>query len=355
MKILHLPTNVASQISTTVRALRQLGVDARGLVWNNGPFCDPRELELHEGISLRRRPIRAARARLVWWRELRRAVDWADLVHWHFGDRVLPLGLDQRTIVASGKPRLVEFWGNDIRIPQREAARNPYYARTVDQRDRWPRRRRASLATQRRLARAGFVCLLPGPELRCHLEDEWFPAVYQMRSRVILSDHQPTYPAPDAAEPLVVHAPSHPARKGTDAVLRAVEQLRRRGCRFRFELIHGRRRDEALAIVRRCDVFLDQFVLGAYGLAAVEAMALGKPCVGYILPELFDAYPAELPIVNAEQDNLTTVLERLLQDGPRRHELGRRGRAYVEQYHDALGVGRQLIEIYRGLLGIPSR
>jgi glycosyltransferase involved in cell wall biosynthesis len=166
----------------------------------------------------------------------------------------------------------------------------------------------------------------------------------------MLSDYEPAYPASDVAEPLVVHAPSHVARKGTDAVLRAVEQLRRRGRRFRFELVDGRPRDEALAIVRRCDVFLDQFVAGAHGLAAVEAMALGKPCVAFILPELLEAYPDELPIVNAEQENLAGVLESLLDNGPRRHELGRQGRAYVEQYHDALVVGRQLIGIYEELL-----
>ena len=61
---------------------------------------------------------------------------------------------------------------------------------------------RAALATQRRMARAGFVCLLPGPELRCHLEADWFPAVHETRARVMLSDHEPAYPAADEAEPL---------------------------------------------------------------------------------------------------------------------------------------------------------
>jgi glycosyltransferase involved in cell wall biosynthesis len=363
MKVLHLPTNVASQISASVRALGALGVDARGLVWNNGPYCDPRELGLHEGVSLRRSPVRGVAARLRWWRELRRAVDWADVVHWHSNSRVLPLGLDLHAICASGKPRLVEFWGSDIRIPEREANRNPFYASATGvspvahgqnargthgqhARDAFT----ASLAVQRRFARAGFTCLLPGPELRCHVEADWFPAVHDTRARVMLCDYEPAYPPSETAEPLVVHAPSHRGRKGTDAVLGAVETLRRRGRRFRFELVDGRPRAESLEVVRRCDVFLDQFVVGAYGLAAIEAMALGKPCVGYILPELRDAYPPELPIVQADENDLADVLDRLLADGAARNALGRRGRAYVEQYHDALMIGRQLIEIYERLL-----
>ena len=350
MRVLHLPTNVASQVSVTVRALRRLGIDARGLVWNNALYGDPRELELHEGVSLRRRPIRGVAARLRWRRELHRAVDWADVVHWYSGDRILPLGLDLRTIVAADKPRVVEFWGTDIRDPEREVARNEYYAQMCRSTGESAGRQGQAIATQRRFGEAGFDCLLAGPELRHHLRSEWFPAVHETRARVMLSDYEPAYPAVDASEPLVVHAPSHRSRKGTDAVLQAVERLKAQGRRFRFELIHGRLRNAALDIVRRCDVFLDQFVIGAHGLAALEAMTLGKPCVGYILPELRKAYPPELPIVEADQVNLADVLDRLLADGSARLEAGRRGRAYVEQYHDALGVGRRLIEIYEGLL-----
>jgi len=79
----------------------------------------------------------------------------------------------------------------------------------------------------------------------------------------------------------VVHSPSNKVIKGSDAVLRAVESLRR-SHDFDFQLIHGVPRAEALSIVARCDVFLDQFVLGAEGFAALEAMALGKPVVCFI-------------------------------------------------------------------------
>jgi len=50
-------------------------------------------------------------------------------------------------------------------------------------------------------------------------------------------------------------------------------------------LIDGVPYSQALGIVRGYDIFLDQFVIGdGYGIAAIEAMALGKPVVCHIKP-----------------------------------------------------------------------
>ncbi len=44
------------------------------------------------------------------------------------------------------------------------------------------------------------------------------------------------------------------------------------------------------------------------------------------------------------------VLRDVLRDGERRNRCGRQGRAYVEKYHQARNVARELIEIYEQLL-----
>lgn len=59
---------------------------------------------------------------------------------------------------------------------------------------------------------------------------------------------------------------------------------------------------------------------------------------------------SKLPIVNATEDTLGEVLEGLLTDGARRYELGVRGRAFVEKYHDALKVASELVAIYEAVL-----
>ncbi|HPO51256.1 MAG TPA: hypothetical protein PK165_00305 [bacterium] len=102
--------------------------------------------------------------------------------------------------------------------------------------------------------------------------------------------------------------------------------------------------------MKNADIFLDQFVLGAHGMACLEAMAYGKPVLCYIKPSLIPQYPDDLPIVNANPDNLEIVLEELLLNGKKRCELGKQGRAYVEKYHDAMKLSYDLVSIYSKII-----
>ena len=98
---------------------------------------------------------------------------------------------------------------------------------------------------------------------------------YKVPIRVDVDELSPVYPDIKNDVPLIVHSSTNLTIKSTPVVLKTIKKLEGK-YRFRFKLIHNLPRDEALNIVRRCDIFLDQFVLGHYGVAA-EAMALGKP------------------------------------------------------------------------------
>ena len=355
MKVLHLPTNVASQISVTVRALREIGVEARGLVYGANRYGNPDGLEHFQPLSRRRHPFRSIARTAGWWRIMSEAMRWADVIHWHFNNSTLPFDGDLRYAARLGKARVVEFWGSDIRRPRITALDNPYamqiYAADADA---GQGRERRSLRTQHRFARWGFHCILPGEELRPHLVEGLFPSLWMTRSRIILDEYELQYPDPGTPRPLVVHSASSTSRKGTDAVLAAIERLKTTfPAGFDFELIHGVSHAQSLETVRRCDLFIDQFAAGAYGLAAVEAMALGKPVVGYIMPGLRKELPADLPIVDAMQENLAEVLKPLITDGHRRAQLGREGRAFVDRHHNAIKIARQLAEHYEELLKLP--
>jgi len=78
---------------------------------------------------------------------------------------------------------------------------------------------------------------------------------------------------------------------------------------------------QANELLQKCDIFLDQFVLGAHGVAAIEAIAYGKPVLCYIKPSQINLYPPDLPIVNAN----------------------------VEKYHDATILSRELLTLYESL------
>jgi hypothetical protein len=347
MRVLHLPLNIASQASVTVRALRAAGVEARGLVVSPSVIQSADELEVLQIASrpLKRRLADALR-RLPY---VFNAIRWADVLHWHYGMTALPWRLDLYWARLLRKPGLVEFWGSDIRIAEVEAADNPYYARLgpgyeYAEAETYARSRQA----QALFARAGVACLLSCHSLRPNLQPDLFPRPYFVRQRVWLPDFAPMPPDPQRQRPLLVHSPSAPIAKGTAAVLAAVEKLRSH-YDFDFKLIQNMPRDQALQVVKDADLFLDQFVLGGYGLAALEAMALAKPVVLYVKPSLLAQYPTDLPVINANQADLADVLAPLLVDGPLRRAAGLRSRQYVEHHHDALTAARQLLEIYEGL------
>ena len=181
------------------------------------------------------------------------------------------------------------------------------------------------------------------------MQKDIFPLPYKTMARVVLSDFDPKYPDPENRRPLVAHAPSHTGKKFTAHIIQKVEKLKSK-YDFDFRLITGLKHSDAIAAIRECDLLIDEIAPGEYGVAAIEAMALGKPSINYIKPSIENQLPKELPIVNANVDTLSEVLERLLADGQRRYEIGFSGRKYVEKYHDAHQIARQLVDIYKELL-----
>ncbi len=343
MRVVHLPVNIASQISYTVRALRSCAVDSWGLACG-AVEVDSDAVELlpaNEGANAATRAIRRASRYL----RILAAVRRADVVHWHFVWGV-PGALDVRFAAMLGKKLVVEFWGSDIRVPDHETRDNPWYAAAAPSYEyRQLESRSASEARQRRFRRAGVRTCLVNESVADCVVPGLFDTVVPTRVRLDLTGLAVSPPDPGRVRPVVVHSPTATAAKGTPAVLAAVEKARATH-EVELRLLHQVPRPEVLDALRACDLFLDQFVVGAYGLAAVEAMALGKPVVCYLKPSMVARYPPDLPIVNATQDTLAETLARLLDDGPLRHELGLRGRSYVERHHDARAAARELLALY---------
>jgi hypothetical protein len=279
--------------------------------------------------------------------QILRAVAWADVVHWTC-NWAMRDAIDVHFARMLKKKRVVEFFGSDIRIPAVEAADNPYYARLINVHEYQDHESLAiSRARQQRFASLGAPVIISCKSLLPYVQHDLFPHVHFIRQRVYLADYTPRFSDPAASRPLIIHSPSAPVIKGTAAVKRAVEQLQASHA-FDFRLVQGVPHAQAQQIMQSCDIFVDQLVLGAHGLAALEAMAYGKPVVCYIKPSMIEQYPPDLPIVGATQETLPDVLARLIDDGAWRHELGRRSRAYVEKYHDAHALARQLLGIYQG-------
>jgi hypothetical protein len=349
MKVLHLPTNIASQMRVTVLALREMGIEARGLSGlSRMQYQNAGGLEVlprgAPGTSwLKRKGYALRRAAMIV-----KAIAWADVVHWHYAP-ALPLDVDLRMAAMRGSKRFVEFWGSDIRDPETEMADNPWYARVWDSGEyeyKHGESRAHSIDTQRRFAKRGVKLLIPSPGMAPYVKPEFFPQYQWTAPRLFLNEYEPHLPSAAAARPLVVHAPTAPGGKGTKYLLAAMEKLRTE-IDFDFQLIHGMPHHEARELISRCDLFVDQLIIGEYGLASVEAMALGKPVICYLKPSVLSSFPEHVPVINASPDTVEEVLREWLRNGARRRETGERSRAWVEERHDARRVVQRIAEYYQ--------
>ena len=349
MRVLMLGENVASQMSVTVRALRAIGVEAEGIIYSQNPIYGNDGLRnLAHGLSRRERLRHGyLRTSLTW--SVSAGIARADVVHWNYGIPVSPDAREVRLARCLGRPGAVEFWGSDVRIPKFAEQDNPYYARrgaAYEYELDWTEQ--SSYQRQRLFARNGVTTAFAPPWFDRYVEPGLFRQVHASYLR-LLPEQFPARLGTRARRPVVAHAPSAKGAKGTDAVLRCVERLRER-FEFDFVLLHGLPREQSLAAVADCDVFLDQFVIGEYGMASIEAMAYGKPVVCYLRPDVIARSPGSIPIVNATQDDLEDRVAELIADAALRRRIGEASRAHVELHHDALKYAARLASIYEGMM-----
>jgi glycosyltransferase involved in cell wall biosynthesis len=307
-------------------AERELGLDSRCVAVDAPPFGYTVDEVLDRGSRVGRELRR--------WRLLLRALRNADVVHFNFGSSLLPplYGRllefrDVSLLRRAGKAVFVTFQGDD--------------ARPGHQNER--RRRRAITVFGRQAD--GIYAL--NPDLLAFLPAR---AEFLPYASVDPRRWAPAGPA-ETPVPVLVHAPSDRARKGTEHVLEASRLLRDRGVDHVLDLVEGVPRAEAQRRLARADLLVDQLVVGWYGGVAVEAMALGKPVVAYIREEDLGALPdgmaVALPVVRATASDLPDVLADLLTAGRERlPELGRRSREFVERWHDPLAIAARTKRAY---------
>ena len=162
-------------------------------------------------------------------------------------------------------------------------------------------------------------------------------------------------PFNQGSEFVVGHAPTHRMVKGTDEVIRAVQNLRSKGFKVRLELIEGLSRENAQKKYQEIDLFVDQLVIGWYGVVSLEVMALGKPIICFIKGRGLRFVPpqmlADLPIINADESSLEEKLIGILQMSlEERQTLANRGLAYLKNWHDPRKIAQRVVEDYRKVL-----
>jgi len=305
LRVTHCPVNTAGIPWTNVEALRRRGVDARLVVFNRYTLHPEADEDLARGGGL-------LRQQATQWRAFARLAPRTDLFHFYFGLTLVPKSLQFPLLRALRKPSVLHFLGSDIR------------GSTPDELA-WTRRADARVVGSYDAIR-------------------WVPDAVVIPPGIDLRGIEPVPPSA-RGRPVVLHAPSSRARKGTEHVVAACERLG-----VELEIVEGLDHREAFERYRAADVVVDQLNAGWYGVFAIEAMALGTPVVTFLHDEAVrrteEAFGVEVPIVSATKETLADVLRPLVESPDERRRVGAASRAYVERVHDADAVAARLVDLY---------
>jgi hypothetical protein len=133
--------------------------------------------------------------------------------------------------------------------------------------------------------------------------------------------------------PVVVHAPSHRALKGTELIEPVLARMEADGL-ITYQRIEGVPAADVPALIRSADVVLDHFGIGNYGVLTCEAMATGRVSISHIHERVRARLPVAIPTLEATPDTLADVLGRVLGEREWARSVAARGPAFVREWHD---------------------
>ena len=149
--------------------------------------------------------------------------------------------------------------------------------------------------------------------------------------------------------PLVLHAPSNRAIKGSDLIESSLERLKDK-FDFDYRPVTGLPHHEAMALYGAADLVIDQVLAGWYGGFAVEAMAMGKPVAAYIRDDDLAFVPtamiADMPILRIDPRTLDADLMRIFEQRDTWASTGVLSRTFVERWHNPATIARALQRCY---------
>ncbi len=338
-------TDIARITANYSKGFRALGHEVFSVVWSKSHFYKNEEYELvidERGDAPQTMGSVAANLRLLLQLiKIFRGLDCDVFIL--FAPAVLPNHLYYPLLKFLGKKIITAFWGSDIRYWYAFAEEmrslgsadevSPFfdYARTRSGGSYWDKRRTVSTAEK-------YSDLIISQPDCGQLQVEPY-----MRSAVPLDLSEYHYRVPGRIRPLVVHAPSVPEAKGTDVVMRVIEELHAEGLEFDFRLIKNMPNREIRELLSESDIVVDELYSATVAGLSAEAMATGNVVLVRYMAE-YSRVPGGCPAVNVNIFTLKETLRDLILDVKKRTKIASLGRAYVEKENDHIRLCEKLLE-----------
>lgn len=196
--------------------------------------------------------------------------------------------------------------------------------------------------------------------------ERFYPHARVVPNLVPLNDPRYLPAAESSGLPVIAFSPSGKTSawrkrwetKGAPQTLALLHRLEREGlCQVR--LIVDMPHDACLRAKQSAAIAIDECVTGNYHLSGLEALAQGKPTLGYLdqrvqeqLRRLTGA--VELPWIQVRLEEAEGPLRDLLADAALRAEIGQASRAWMETYYDDSRLVLHYQQAYLDLLSAPD-
>jgi hypothetical protein len=154
------------------------------------------------------------------------------------------------------------------------------------------------------------------------------------------------YPTQREFCPLIVHAPSNRAIKGTKYLLAALGRIKSEGVSFELKLIENLSNLEAIKLYQDADILVDQLLCPGSGKLSTEALATGTIVLSNMSYEKYPQNnPSDCPIIDVNPDTIYQKLKSLICDFEFRKKHALLGRAYVEKYLDVKYFCEKIVKL----------
>lgn len=137
---------------------------------------------------------------------------------------------------------------------------------------------------------------------------------------------------PARSKPVIVHAPSREAFKGTSVIEACLDELRGEGLDFEYIRPLKIPSKQLQKILRLADIVIDQLACGGHGILANESMACGCAVLGGNSAQM-SPIPFHRPVIPIDRNNLKEQIRRVVLDIPFRVRVAEAGIEYVNRVH----------------------
>ena len=326
------PYHIAGMLWEYRQGLRGIGVDAKVVIFNEHPFNYPADIEFKFTGNKYTKFLKRRLNRFIL---LPRLIHDFDVFHFVFGDSILPFHVDVYILKLFRKKIVMTFVGSDIRPKKIAEDEKLNISKKKRRAQFWEKYADAiiSFPEYSQLLTKKYYTITLG----CDLE-YWKPFTSSKFKK-------------NSGKLLIVHAPSHRGKKGTEYVIKAIDRLIKEGYKIEFQLLENLPNSEVREWLNISDIVVDQLLIGWYGSFAKESMALAKPTLCYINEEWKKdvEYAKNLPLVNTTPDTIYANLKLLIKKPDLCRDIGEKSREYVEEVHDSKKVAKQLLELYKSL------